>query len=163
MRAAWFERYIFPLSNESSKVFYRVMSTFTRQFKLTIKHEAWGKKSLWVVSGSSEKKMQECMQAGYLTANHVSLPLLAGRLKTLGSLSGFERWCFVTKRILRKWVKIGTQDVNCIANISCEFGKFCKKNGKVIAQRIGPFLPARLLFACALERASRGGGVVGAL
>ena len=35
---------------------------------------------------------------------------------------------------------------NCIADISCEFSEFCRKNSRVIAQRIGPFPPARLLF-----------------
>ena len=43
-------------------------------------------------------------------------------------------------------LKIGMRDDDCIADISCEFGEFCRKNGRVIALRIGPFLPARLLF-----------------
>ena len=48
-------------------------------------------------------------------------------------------------------------DDNCIADISLRFGEFCTKNGGVIAQRIGPFLPARLFFGCALEMAWRRG------
>ena len=58
--------------------------------------------------------------------------------------------------------KIGfpTKDDNCIANISPKFGEFGRKNGRVIAQRIGPICPARLLFRWALDR---GAGPWGAL
>ena len=101
---------------------------------------------LWIVSGSSGKELQECRRAGYVIANHVSLPLLAGSLKTAGSMSRLERWCFWTGSIWGKKLKIGMRDDDCIADISCEFGEFCRKNGRVIALRIGPFLPARLLF-----------------
>ena len=57
-------------------------------------------------------------------------------------------------------MKIGTQDDNCIANISPKFGEFGRKNGRVIAQRIGPICPARLLFRWALDK---GAGPWGAL
>ena len=54
-------------------------------------------------------------------------------------------------------MKIAMHDDDCVADISCEFVEFCRKNGKVIARRIGPFFPARLLFPWALDRAQRGG------
>ena len=54
-------------------------------------------------------------------------------------------------------------DYSCIADISPEFGEFCIKNGGVIAQRIGKFLPACLLFGSALDKAREGGGSMGAL
>ena len=49
------------------------------------------------------------------------------------------------------------QDDNCKADISAKFAEFCTKNGGVIAQRIGPFLPARLFLGCALDLAWRRG------
>ena len=101
---------------------------------------------LGIVSGSFGKEWQECRQAGYVIASHVSLALLAGRLKKPVSMFCIERWCFWTRSISVKKVKIGMQDDNSIADISCEFGEFRKTNGRVIAQRIIPLLPARLLF-----------------
>ena len=101
---------------------------------------------LWIESGSSGKELQESRRAGRLIASHVSLPLLAGSLKTAGSMSRLEGWCFWTGSIWGKKLKIGMRDNDCIADISCEFGEFCGKNSRVIGLRIGPFLPARLLF-----------------
>ena len=85
------------------------------------------------------------MQAGYVFASHVTLPLLAGSLRTAVSMSRLKRWWFWTRSIWGKIVKIVMHDDDCIEDISCEFGEFCKKNGRVIAQHIGPFLPAHLL------------------
>ena len=101
---------------------------------------------LWIVYGSSGKELQECMQAGYVIASHVSLPLLSRSLTTAGSVSRLERWCFWTRSILRKKIKIRMEDDDCIEDNSCEFGWFCRKIGRDIAQGIGPFLQARLLF-----------------
>ena len=58
-------------------------------------------------------------------------------------------------------MEIGMLDVNCIANISLKFDTFCRKNSGIIAQRMGPFLPDRLLLPCALERALKGGRDLG--
>ena len=80
------------------------------------------------------------------TVSHDYLPLLVCRLKTAGSLCRLDRWCFWIRNICGKKVTTGMPDDNCIADISLRFGEFCTKNGGVIAQRIGPFLPARLLF-----------------
>ena len=100
---------------------------------------------LWIVSGSTGKELQECMQAGYVIASHVTLPPLAGSLKTAVSMSRLKRWWFWTRNIWGKIVKIAMHDDDCTADISCEFGEFCKNNGRVIAQRIGLILPAPLL------------------
>ena len=58
-------------------------------------------------------------------------------------------------------MKIGMQDDNCIADISSKFGEFCRKNGRVIAQRMGKLLAARLLFGSALNKAGEGSGALG--
>ena len=55
-------------------------------------------------------------------------------------------------------MEIGMQDDKCKADISPKFGELCRKNGGNIAQRMGLFLPDRLLFSCPLDRAWRGGG-----
>ena len=49
-------------------------------------------------------------------------------------------------------VKIAMHDDDYTADISCEFGEFCRKNGRVIAQRMGPICPDSLLFRWALDR-----------
>ena len=91
---------------------------------------------------------------GYVKASYVSFPLLERSLDTAGSLSRLERLCFWTRRNWGKQVKIGMQDDNCIADILSKLGSFSgKKNGRVIAQRIGPFLRACLRFGSALDRA----------
>ena len=112
---------------------------------------------LWIVSGSSGKELQECRQAGSVIASHVSLPLLAGSLKTAKSMSRLERWCFWTRRIFGKYMEISMPNDNCIADIFSRFTEFCRKNGGIIAQRMWPFLPDRLLLSCALDREWRGG------
>ena len=100
------------------------------------------------------------MQAGYVFASHVTLPLLAGSLRTAVSMSRLKRWWFWTRSIWRKIVKIAMHDDDCIEDISCEFDEFCRKNGRVIAQHIGAICPARVLFRWAMDR---GAGPWGAL
>ena len=58
-------------------------------------------------------------------------------------------------------MKIAMHDDDCIEDISREFGEFCRKNGRVTAQRMGKFLAARLLFGTALDEAGEGGGAGG--
>ena len=54
----------------------------------------------------------------------------------------------------------------CIADISHKFGEFCTKHGRVIAQHMGTFIVARLVFFCLLSICpgvyctGGGGGVV---
>ena len=91
------------------------------------------------------------------TVSHDSLPLLVCRLKTAGSLCRLDRWCFWIRNICGKKVTTGMADDNCIADISPRFGEFCTNNGRVIAQRIGRILPARLFFGCALDMVWRRG------
>ena len=103
------------------------------------------------------------MQTGYVFASHVTLPLLAGSLRTAVSMSRLKRWWFWTRSIWRKIVKIAMHDDDCIEDISCEFDEFCRKNGRIIAQRIEPFLPAHLLVGFRSGQAVEGAGPWGLL